>query len=73
MKLETESGATIEHPSDEQIGSTLRELVSSGGGFAILSSSSRFTFKLRKTARENARWSTGKDPKRAIFAALTKS
>jgi hypothetical protein len=39
MKLETESGAAIEHPSDEQIDSTLRELVSSGGGFAILSQS----------------------------------
>ena len=39
MKLETESGTTIEHPTDEQIDSTLRELVSSGGGFAILSQS----------------------------------
>jgi hypothetical protein len=39
MKLETESGATIENSSDEQIDSTLRELVSSGGGFAILSQS----------------------------------
>ena len=39
MKLETESGATIEHPTDEQIDSTLRELVSSGGGVAFLSQS----------------------------------
>lgn len=39
MKLETESGATLEHPTDEQIDSTLRELASSGGGFAILSQS----------------------------------
>ena len=39
MKLETESGTTIEQPTEEQIDSTLRELVSSGGGFAILSQS----------------------------------
>jgi len=37
MKLETETGATIDNPSDEQIDSALRELVESGGGFAILS------------------------------------
>ena len=39
MKLETESGTTIEQPTHEQIDSTLRELVISGGGFAILSQS----------------------------------
>ena len=33
-----------------------------GAGLASFRSPSRFTFKLRKTAKENARWSTGKDP-----------
>ena len=39
MKLETESGAAIEHPTDGQIDVTLKELVESGGGFAIISQS----------------------------------
>ena len=39
MKLETESGSAIEQPTDRQIDSTLRELVLTGGGFAILSQS----------------------------------
>ena len=37
MKLETETGATFDNPSAEQIDSALRDLVESGGGFAILS------------------------------------
>lgn len=39
MKLETETGTNRDNPTDEEIEMALKELVKSGGGFAILSQS----------------------------------